>query len=254
MKNIDWDEYNRKIYNKNYSADNMKHFFRYKYDQEMANIRFEILKKYCKYKIVADFGCGTGEYFIPIAKIAKKAVGVDFSENMLNILKLNLKKYTVQNIKILRENIKHTSLDSNYFDTVYSLSTLYQIPEVEKIIFEMNRILKQGGIAIFELGNFFSLNTLTTLKASTGAKSFYISVHKMKKIIKQAKFKILTHRSFQILPMHGEPLYLFPFTTPKWKILAVKKIKNKMIDEIISSFFPLNYISFRHMFICKKIS
>ena len=140
MKNINWDEHNRKIYDKNYSNVNMAHSFRYKYDSEMANIRFKILEMYCKDKKVVDFGCGTGEYFIPIAKIAKKIVGVDFSENMINILKLNLKKYTIQNVKILRENIKHTSLDSNYFDTVYSLSTLYQIPEVEKVIFEMNRI------------------------------------------------------------------------------------------------------------------
>ena len=232
----------------------MKHSFHYKYDAIMANIRFELLEKYCKNKIVADFGCGTGEYFIPMVKIAKESIGVDFSENMINILKSNLKKDNIKNIKILHQNIKSTSLLSNYFDTIYSFSTLYQIPEVEKVIFEMSRILKQGGIAIFELGNFFSLNTLTTLKASTGAKSFYISVNKMKKIIKQAKFEILEHRSFQILPMHGEPLYLFPFTTPKWKLLAAKKIKNKMIDEIISSIFPFNLLSFRHMFICKKVS
>lgn len=247
-----WDNYNKKIYNEKYSETNMVHLFRYGYDKEMITLRFKILEKYCKNKIVADFGCGTGSYLIPLSKITKEITGIDFSENMLNILKSKIKNKNYNNIKIYQENIKNTSLESESFDVVFSIATLYYIPEVEKVIFEMNRVLKKKGIAIFEMGNLWSLNTLVVREAPTGVKSFHISLGKMEEIIKQAKFKILEHRSFQLLPMYGGPIYLKPLVASKWKIIMGKKIKGKMLDEIISSLPLFKYFAFRHLFICQK--
>jgi len=247
-----WDNYNRKVYNKKYSEANMAHIFQYDYDREMVSLRFRILEKYCKGKKVADLGCGTGSYLIPLSKITEEIIGIDFSQNMLNILKTKLKDKVYNNIKIYQENIKNTSLKDKYIDVVFSITTLYHIPRVERVIFEMNRILKKKGIAIFEMGNLWSLNTLTTHRASTGVKSFHISLTKMKKIIKEAEFEILEHKAFQLSPMYGGPLYLRLLVDSRWKFIMGKKIKGRMLDEIISSFPPLKYFAFRHLFICKK--
>lgn len=247
-----WDSYNKEIYNQNYSEANMAHIFECDYDREMVALRFRILEQHCRDKRVADFGCGTGSYLIPLSKITKEIIGIDFSQNILNILKTKLKDKPYNNIRICQENIKNTSLKDKYIDVVFSIATLYYIPEAEKVIFEMNRVLKKGGIAIFELGNLWSLNTIIVRNYSTGVKSFHISLNKMKKIIKQANFKILEHRVFQLSPMYGGPLYLQPLVDSRWKLIMGKKIKGRMLDEIISSFFLFKYFAFRHLFICQK--
>jgi len=249
---MDWDKYNQKIYNKNYSETNITHNFQCDYNQEMISLRFKILNKYCKNKKVADFGCGTGSYLIPLSKITKEITGIDFSKNMLNILKSKIKNKNYNNIKIYQGNIKNTSLESGSFDVVFSIATLYYIPEVEKVILEMNRVLKKGGIAIFEMGNLWSLNTLVVRKAPTGVKSFHISPAKMERVIKQAKFKILECKYFQLFPMCSGPLYLKLLANSKWKMILGKKIRGGMLDEIISSFPLFKHFAFRYLFICQK--
>jgi len=253
MNNSYWDDYNRRIYEQEHMQVSLEHRgFRCGYNEEMVSLRFKILEKYCRGKRVADLGCGTGSYLIPLAKITKEIVGVDFSRNMLNTLQTKLNNQPHNSIQIYHENIKNISLETASFDVVYSIATLYYVSDVGKVVLEMNRILKKGGIAIFELGNLWSLNTIITRKAPTGVKSFHVSLGRMYKIIKQAKFRILKHRAFQLLPMQSGPIYLLPLVSSKWKIIMSKKIKERMLDEIMSSSFLFKHLAFRHLFVCQK--
>jgi ubiquinone/menaquinone biosynthesis C-methylase UbiE len=252
MSSSYWDDYNQKIYDTRYSEVNMAHVFCYDYDREIVSLRFEILEKYCLGKRVADLGCGTGSYLIPLSKITKEIVGVDFSQEMLNTLQAKLESQPRNNIRIYRENIKNMSLGTGAFDVVYSVATLYHVPEVEKVILEMNRILRKGGIAVFELGNLWSLSTVVVRNYPTGVKSLHISLRRMQQIIRQAKFKVLEYKAFQLLPMLGGPIYMFPLVTNKWKIIMGKKINQRTLDEIVSSSFLFRYFAFRHLFVCQK--
>ena len=48
---------------------------------------YEFAEKYCKNKIVLDFGCGTGYGSYFISKIAKKVIAVDISKEAIDSCK-----------------------------------------------------------------------------------------------------------------------------------------------------------------------
>ena len=52
-----------------------------------------------KNKTILDIGCGTGVYTLRIAKIAKSVNGLDFSQNMLQILRDDALDLGIENIK-----------------------------------------------------------------------------------------------------------------------------------------------------------
>ena len=76
-----------------------------------------------KGETVLDIACGPGTYAIPLALRGCKVVGTDFSEEMLNQLKIQAKKENAPEI----ECVKNRWLESNFqvqFDTVLCLSGL----------------------------------------------------------------------------------------------------------------------------------
>lgn len=222
------------------------------YAQEVESLRLKLLERYCLGERVIDLGCGTGSYLIPLAKITKEIVGVDFSQKSLGILRTKLNNQVRSNIQLCQGDIKDMPFEAKSFDVAYSMSTLYYVSEVERAILEIGRILKSGGVAIFELGNLWSLNTIAVRNYPTGVKSFHITPSRMKQIIRQAKFRVLEHKCFQLLPMCSGPIYLLPLVTSKWKLIMGKKVKGGMVDEIVSTLYPFRYFAFRHLFICRK--
>jgi hypothetical protein len=84
----------------------------------------------------------------------------------------------------------------------------------------------------------------------------------MIKHIKASGLKIINRRCFQLFPMYGGKIigfrgeyYLTRFITMRGSFelrLFSKKINGKMLDEIISSSFPLRYFAFRYLFVCQK--
>ncbi len=83
-----------------------------------ANI-FKTLKEFgitFKEKSVIDVGCGTGVYTIKIAQVAKSIVGIDFSINMLEILKEDSKKLDINNIKTRHSTWNEFELNNKKYD------------------------------------------------------------------------------------------------------------------------------------------
>ena len=138
----------------------------------------------------------------------------------------------------------------------YSFATLYHVPHAERAVREMQRILKKDGIAIIELGAFWSLNTLISMKNKQGVRAYHLPVRKMRAYLRQANFAVLEHRCFQLLPMYGVSVWwmkpLLPLCTTYWRYVMGIQIGEKMLDEWVSSLPLLNRLAFRHFFICRK--
>jgi len=215
------------------------------YWRTLQHIKREYLEEYCKNKVVIDLGCGTGEFTFIAAEYAKKVAGIDFAGKMLEKMKKRMQQFEKPNIYLLQADITKLPLKENNFDVIYSYSTLYYIKEIEVLFYEMNRVLKKGGFAIFELGNKFSHNTLLVKKSNLI--SHHISTSKMLMIIKSTGFKVVEHRAFQICMWN-----VIPFMGGTLEKKVSKKINEKMIDEIISSLPILRNFAFRHLFVCKK--
>jgi ubiquinone/menaquinone biosynthesis C-methylase UbiE len=250
---------NRDIYThiyteKNVTLDNIQNA----YDRWFIDYYFSIIEKYGTGKDVLDLCCGSGSLLLPKLHLMKSAIGLDFSTMMLSTMVKNVGGSIPDNLKVVLGDANFLPLEDNIVDFVYSITSLYHVPNVEKAIKETARVLRPGGFAALELGNLNSINTIVAERyhrEQSWAKSFHIPYRDMAKYITNAGFSIVEHRSFQLTTNYGVPrslFYLLPVSGRYLKQVLGVKIKNRMLDEYISSCWPLKYFAFRHMFICQK--
>jgi SAM-dependent methyltransferase len=225
------------------------------WSDKLLYIKLGLVKTYLKPRFrVLDLACGNGIHSLWLSDRVKQIVGIDLSPHLIKYANNQLAKTNVKNVQFLSANIKKLPLKPESFDLVFSFSALYYVPEVDKAIMEITKVLKLGGIAILDMGNLYSLNAITGLYHSELARQFPISVSDMRSIFFRSSFRVIEHKSFQIFPMWSDrPWWLFLFLHPIWKKLMAIDMGEKMIDEIISSLPGINYFAFRHIWVLKKI-
>ncbi len=102
-----------------------------------------LLQKYLKSEIdvIADFGCGTGLSTEVLSKHCRSVIGVEPSEDMLEIAKSK----GISNATFLHEYSHSTSIPSDSVDLVICSQSFHWM-EPKSTLAEVNRILKKGGI------------------------------------------------------------------------------------------------------------
>lgn len=119
------------------------------------NILLEILKSWnidISDKTVVDYGCGAGRVTKFIAKVAKRTIGTDISEKMIDRFRQRLGD--TKNIELFVGSGKDLEpLKNDSVDIIYSLWVFQHIPEriVPQIIKDCHRVLKKGGLLIFQM-------------------------------------------------------------------------------------------------------
>lgn len=94
-----------------------------------------------------DVGCGPGALIIEVAKRVKEAVGVDYDSEMIAHAKRNACAAGVANIDFRVARAQSLPFEDETFNLVTATSVIYLLPEPEKGLREMRRVLKVGGIA-----------------------------------------------------------------------------------------------------------
>jgi len=121
-------------------------------------------------KYVLDLGCGTGVCTYDLAKRAKKVVGVDISTWAIEKAKANpiAEKLNVDFVVGDAENIP---FPDNTFDVVVNTALLQYFDEPQKVINEIHRVLKPGGVAVVEVPlkyGFYHFKSLIAFLTSKG--------------------------------------------------------------------------------------
>lgn len=134
--------------------------------------------------IVADFGCGSGGFTIPLAKEVEDGLvyGLDIQGEPLSALKGRILLENIKNIKIIKtnlENPKGSTLPAESVDMVLIPNVLFQIENKSAIIIEASRILKNSGKLVI-------IDWLT--KASQGPTEGRISKEDVIKLAKDQGF------------------------------------------------------------------
>ncbi len=225
------------------------------YFKRLERIRLDLIKKYGHDKNVLDLCCATGDYLIKSQYVIREGIGIDLSEKMINEAVSRKNRMNITNIEFIICNAKQIPYKKDAFGLVFSFSSLYYMPEIEKIVLEVARSLKSGsGIAILEFGNLYSLNTVVCKAYPEWAIPCHIKVKDMKRIIKNAGLEIIEWKAFQILPLWGSrPMRLKPLLHPLWKSLLQREVKGRMVDEWISNLPVVKNFAFRHVFVCEKL-
>ena len=115
-----------------------------------------------------DAGCGPCNYTIRLAKSGKfNITAADISESALKLAEQKLRSNDLHRIINLRqENITALSFPDESFDYVLCWGVLMHIPDIEKAISELSRVLKKGGLLVISEVNMhsFQCRAVTTLK------------------------------------------------------------------------------------------
>ncbi len=96
-----------------------------------------------------DIGCGPGYNSIRLARRGYKVTSADYSEAVLPLARENFAKANLD-INPTREDILNLSYPANSFDLVLCQGVLMHVPELERAISELSRVVKPGGYIVLE--------------------------------------------------------------------------------------------------------
>lgn len=126
-------------------------------------IRYQSAEEIVKGKTILDIASGSGYGTNLLAKSAKKAYGVDVSEEAISYAKNN---YAADNIEFILGDGEKIPLADNSVEVVVTFETIEHIKDYKKFMSEIRRVLTPDGVAIvstpndieFAEGNHFHLH------------------------------------------------------------------------------------------------
>lgn len=101
---------------------------------------------------VLEAGCGSGAFTNYVARAVGdkgKVYGIDIQPEMLEQLRMKLKRFEnidIHNIFLVEGDVCKMPFKDNYFDLVYMVAVLQEIPDKKKALQEIKRVLKPYGI------------------------------------------------------------------------------------------------------------
>lgn len=225
------------------------------YFGKLATFRVNLVREHYRSGSVLDVGCGSGDYLFEIGAFVERAIGIDFSPEMIAATQARIRDRNASNLSGQEGNARQMEFPDHSFSLLYSFSALYYMPRLDEVLLECSRVLDQTGVAIFDFGISHSLNTIVCRANSELAAPCHLSLKKIRRLLAGAGFEVVEDHAFQILPLWGrDPLWLRPLLLPAWKNLLEREVNGRMIDQMISFIWPFRYFAFRHIMVCRKRS
>jgi ubiquinone/menaquinone biosynthesis C-methylase UbiE len=248
---------NREIYNRNYSPAQLELDADDPVNQHLISVRLEYVRRFGTGKDVLDLCCGSGSYLLPNLDVMRSAVGVDFSSTMLDGLRDRLGGQPPEKLTILEEDAGDLSLADESVDFVFSWTSLYYMTDLGRVLDEVRRVLRPGGVAALELGNLWSVNTIVCNRMhveSGWAQPHHVPYPRLRSLIEE-RFDVREWRSFQAINSYGGPRSLaplLPLTSRRWAPLLGRRRGGRTLDERLSSARPLRPLAFRHIAVVER--
>lgn len=99
---------------------------------------------------VLDFGCGTGDLAMHLWIHGYRVTGCDIAELMLTAARRNFGDAMVDWVT-LNAGCKHLPFPDERFDAVVASSVLEYVADVEQVLAELSRVLREGGVLLFNI-------------------------------------------------------------------------------------------------------
>ena len=133
-----------------------------------------------------DVCCGTADWTIALANEVGpegKVVGLDFSKNMLKIGEQRVKELNLDQVSLMHGNAMELPFEDNSFDYVTIGFGLRNVPDYMKVLKELNRVAKPGGMVVcldtsqptmlgFKQGYYFYFRFIMPMFGKLFAKSY----------------------------------------------------------------------------------
>ncbi len=107
--------------------------------------RYEFACPFCAGKEVLDAGCGVGYGSAFLAEQAARVVGVDRDADAIAYARA---RYARPNVEFAQGDLLELELGDNSFDAVCSFETIEHVPDPGRLLDELRRVLRRGGVCI----------------------------------------------------------------------------------------------------------
>jgi ubiquinone/menaquinone biosynthesis C-methylase UbiE len=173
------------------------------------------------WETIFDAGCGTGANISLMHSKVKRIIGMDYSEGAIARCQRRLVTNGIQNVELIRGDLRTLPLSDNSVDKIVCMSVLQYLTDadVRKLFAEFVRILNDRGILILHVKNISSLY-LSTLWAVKKAKLFAGLKTKLEhfrpfrwyvKELESSGFELLAYNSFNLFTIESMPKALTRF-------------------------------------------
>ena len=194
--------------------------------------RFRFFEKHVsswKGKRVLDLGCGGGFVSEELARRGASVVGVDPASALLDVARAHARESDLAIDYCVGTGESIPAQDSE-FDIVVCVDVLEHVADLDKVLIEVRRVLKPGGLFLYDTINkntFSFLWMIVALEWISGR--IPRGTHDWRKFIKPETLHLkLTEKSF--LPLEQNGVGLGSLAVSKWKILPKFKLsKQNMI-------------------------
>lgn len=114
-------------------------------------------------KDVLDVGCGAGVEVVRFARAGARTVGVDIAESAITLARQNLEQQGLQ-ARLEVADGEHLPFPDASFDLVFAHGVVQYTGNDRAMVAEIQRVLRPGGLAVFQAYNRNSwLNLLSTV-------------------------------------------------------------------------------------------
>lgn len=216
--------------------------------EKKAKTMVAVFKDYFKTDLntfsVLDVGCSTGFIARYLADYCGQVVGIDIDGPAIDFAQANLKS---KNLKYLKSDSMTIEFPANQFDIVICAQVYEHVPDAKKLMAQIYRVLKPGGICYFAAGNrlnvmeaHYKLPFLSVLPRPIG--------HVYVRIARKGKFYYEKHFSYWTLKKLSRDFELIDYTKriiedPKkfhiQYMLQPKTLKHKMAKFIVNNVYWL---------------
>ncbi len=243
-----YDNYHLNNKNKKYFSVISEYNFTYYLNiQYIHRVLTSIKKK--KIKII-DLGCGVGTIDFFLAKKGHDIVGIDVSQDAINICNA-FKDFNKQvNTKFLRGDLGKIKLEKGEFDLAICSEVIEHIENDEKLLQTINATLKKGGYLFLttpsENAPLHRLGLLKEFDRKVGHLRRY-NQHQLKEKLQKNGFEIVEMGKNESILRNS--LYTFPYVGK-----VIKIIRGPLVIwfHIVDNFLVKVFGESNLIFICRK--
>jgi len=144
-------------------TDYFINYDRFKYSYE-PHILDEIKKIDFRGKRVLEIGVGQGAEAQKIIEAGGIYSGIDLTEESIKRVKIRFRLFSLSYESLKVMNAERLDFSEESFDIIFSHGVLHHSPHIKKIINEIYRVLRRGGMVVVMLYHRKSLNYLVSIK------------------------------------------------------------------------------------------
>ena len=143
---------------------------------------------------VLEVGCGTGRFTTELVKVASSVTAVDVSPEMLTMVRE--KAGGAPNLRLVEGDLYQLerTIGAEKYDVVVSMRVLPHLIDKHGALSTLNRVLRPGGTALFDLWNrksFIGIGRVL-LRRPTQVPIYFVDYRKMLYLVEETGFQVLS--------------------------------------------------------------